>query len=53
VGELYRLVQQQSHLLAFMDVYEGLMVVALGATLLAFFMGGAKPGAARSGTRDV
>lgn len=46
VGELYRVVQQQSYLMAFMDVYEGLMVVALGATLLAFFMGGTKPGAA-------
>jgi DHA2 family multidrug resistance protein len=38
VGVLYRLVQQQSHLLAFTDVYEGLMAIALCATLLAFLM---------------
>jgi DHA2 family multidrug resistance protein len=42
---LYRILQQQAALLAFMDVYEGLMVLAVGAALLAYFMRKGKTGA--------
>jgi len=44
MGVLYGMVQQQSHLLAFTDVYEGLMWIAVGATLLGFLMRKIKTG---------
>jgi MFS transporter, DHA2 family, multidrug resistance protein len=50
VGLLYQIVQQQAHLLAFADVYEGLALAAAGSILLVFFMrrvGNAAPDAAQ------
>jgi DHA2 family multidrug resistance protein len=38
LGVLYRILQQQAHLLAFTDVYEGLVIVGLGASSLVFLM---------------
>ena len=35
---LYRILQQQAHLLAFTDVYEGLMMIAAGAALSAYLL---------------
>ncbi len=38
LGVLYRILQQQAHLLAFTDVYGGLVVVGVGAAALVFLM---------------
>jgi DHA2 family multidrug resistance protein len=35
---LYRILQQQAHLLAFTDVYEGLSVLAVGAVLIVYLL---------------
>jgi len=38
VATLYSILQQQTHMLAFMDVYEGLMIIAFGSILLVYLM---------------
>jgi len=38
VGLVYQLLQQQTHLLAFTDVYEGLMMLAAGASVFAYLL---------------
>jgi hypothetical protein len=44
LGVLYRILQQQSGLLAFTDVYEGLALLSLSAVLLVFLMAKTKTG---------
>ncbi|MGC9159370.1 MAG: DHA2 family efflux MFS transporter permease subunit [Terracidiphilus sp.] len=44
LGSLYRILQQQSWLLAFSDVYEGLALLSLGAVLLVALMQKTPPG---------
>jgi len=38
VAILYRILQQQTHMLAFKDVYEGLMMTAFGSVLLVYLL---------------
>ncbi len=51
MGVIYQLLQQQTHLLAFSDIYQGLGLIALGCILLVFLLRRTKaaPGASITG----